>query len=106
MAFDFELFKVKFTEEFIEEMSEIYDYISNTLKNKTAANRLFSNMQQKILNLARAPNLYMKINKADKLKNTYRRLVIKNYVVLYTVDYTNKLVFVSHIIYGKRNYLN
>ncbi len=48
----------------------------------------------------------MKIGKVDRLKREYHRMVVKNYVVLYTIDFEKKTVFISRMIYGRRNYLN
>ena len=105
MDFRKELFEVEFTEQYIEELTEIYDYISNKLNENNIAKKLLKEVNQKVLNLANMPNLYMKIGKTNNLKRNYHRMVIKNYVVLYTVDYKKKIVYVSHIIYGKRNYI-
>ncbi len=99
-------FEVKFTEECIKEMNEIYEYISNNLKQDNAAKRLMSEVTDKVLDLANEPELYMKIGRVDRLKREYHRMVVKNYVVLYTIDFENKTVFVSRMIYGRRNYLN
>ena len=41
-----------------------------------------------------------------KRKYPYRKLLIKNYVAIYRVDYKNKLVYISRVVYGVRNYLN
>ena len=100
-----EIFEVEYTEKCIEEMTEIYEYISFKLKNNIAAKRLMSKLNEKILKLCKDANIYMKIGKADRLKNEYYRIVVNNYVVLYTIDFTNKKVYISHIVYGKRNYL-
>lgn len=101
-----ELLDVEFTEECIEEMNAIYEYISNNLKEDNVARRLMTEVANYVLDLANAPELYMKIGKVDRLKRNYHRMVIKNYVVLYTVDFEKKTVYISHIIYGRRNYLN
>ncbi len=101
-----EPFEVEFTNECIEEMTEIYEYISNNLKEDNAAKRLMKEVTDQVLNLANAPELYMKIGKVDKLKREYHRMVVKNYVVLYTIDFEKKTVFISRMIYGRRNYLN
>lgn len=99
-------FEVEFTDECIEEMTEIYEYISNNLKEDNVAKRLMTEVTNKVLDLANVPELYMKIGKADRLKREYHRIVVKNYVVLYTIDVKKKTVFISHMIYGRRNYLN
>ncbi len=99
-------FEVQFTDECVEEMTEIYEYISNNLKEDNAAKRLMTEVTDRVLDLANAPELYMKIGKVDRLKREYHRMVVKNYVVLYTIDFEKKTVFISHMIYGRRNYLN
>ena len=106
MGFSDGLFEVEFTNECAKEMNEIYKYISNQLKEDNVAKRLIREVTDKVLDLADSPELYMKIGKVDKLKNEYHRMVVKNYVVLYTIDFERKTVFVSHMIYGRRNYLD
>lgn len=106
MGFNDELFEVEFTDECIEEMIEIYEYISNQLKEDNAAKRLMTEVTDRVLDLANSPELYMEIGKADNLKREYHRMVVKNYIVLYTIDFEKRTVFVSRMIYGRRNYLN
>ncbi len=106
MDFKNQPFEVEFTDECIEEMIEIYEYISNNLKEDNAAKRLMTEVTDRVLDLANAPELYMKIGKADKLKREYHRMVVKNYIILYTIDFGKRKVYISRMIYGKRNYLN
>lgn len=100
-----EPFEVEFTEQCIEEMTAIYDYISIQLKEDKATQRLISEVNAKILELAKVPELYMKIGKVDRLKREYHRMVVKSYVVLYTIDYEKRKVYISRMIYGRKNYL-
>lgn len=106
MVFKKETFEVEFTDECIEEMTEIYDYIANHLKENNAAKRLMSEVMDKVLDLSFSPELYMKLGKNDKLRREYHRIVVKNYPVLYTIDFESRKVYVSRMIYGKRNYFN
>lgn len=99
-------FEVEFTDGSIEEMTEIYEYISNDLKEDNVAKRLMTEILDRVLDLANAPELYMKIGKVDRLKREYHRMVVKNYVILYTIDFEKRKVYISRMIYGKRNYLN
>ena len=99
-------FEVEFTDGCIEEIIEIYEYISNNLKEDDSAKRLMTEVMDKVLNLASTPELYMKIEKVDKLKREYHRMVVKNYIILYTIDFEKKTVFISRMVYGRRNYLN
>ena len=106
MDFNDNIYEVEYTEECIEEMVEIYNYISTELKSDNVAKKLISKVNEKILSLEKIPDIYMKIGKSDKLNREYHRMVVKNYIVLYTIDYDNKKVYISRMIYGKRNYFN
>lgn len=87
-------------------MIEIYEYISNNLKEDNVAKRLMKEVTDRVLDLANAPESYMKIGKADKLKREYHRMAVKNYAILYTIDFEKRKVYISRMIYGRRNYLN
>ena len=106
MDFNNNPFEVEFTEECIEEMMEIYEYISNNLKENNVAKGLMTEVTDRVLDLSNLPELYMKIGKVDRLKREYHRMVVKNYVILYTIDMEKRKVYVSHMLYGRRNYLN
>ena len=44
--------------------------------------------------------------KKNRTERKYRRMVINNYVILYTIDKAEKNVYVAHIYYGGRNYID
>ena len=99
-------YEVEFTEEYIEEMTKVYEYISEHLKNKKAANILINKINERILNLPTDRNIYRKIEKVDRLKREYHRMVINNFIVLYTVDSNKRKIYVSRLMYKRRKYLN
>ena len=99
-------FEIEFTNECIEEMIAIYEYISNNLKENNAAKKLMTEVTDKILNLSNLPEFYMKIGTTNELKREYHRIVVKNYVILYTIDLNKRKVYISRMIYGRRNYLD
>ena len=98
------MYKIIFTDEFDEEILQIYDYISKILKEKDAADRLLSKIRKMCYDLKIFPRLYMKIGKMDRLHNEYHRMIVDNYIILYTVDELNQRV-ISHIYYKRKNYL-
>ena len=93
-------YKVKLTDVFLEEIEEICNYITNKLKNIDASNRLREKVIYNILLLENAPKMCAKIEKVDRVKRQYRRLVVNNYIILYTVDEKEKIVYIAHIYYG------
>lgn len=98
------IFEAEFTEQYIEEMISIYDYIAIELKENKIAKRIIKEINEKVLSLSTLPELYTKVGKIDRLSREYHRMVVKNYIVLYTIDYNRKKVYVSRIIYHRRNY--
>lgn len=100
-----EIYEIEFTEDCRDEIEEIYEYISENLDAKIAAKNLMKKMRDTVMNLKENPEIYMKIERKDRKKRDFRRLVVNNYVILYTIDEAKKTVYISHMYYGKRNYL-
>ena len=100
-----EIYEIEFTEDCRDEINEIYEYISEKLVEENSAKKLMRKMRDAVMDLSETPNLYMKIEKKDRNKREFRRMVIDNFVVLYTVDENSKKVYIAHMHYGRRNYL-
>lgn len=98
-------YKVKFTEKCIEDIEEACRYIQEELKEENAANRLRIKIKDSVRGLSTYPEMYAKIEKFDRVKRKYRRIPIDNYVLLYTVDKESEVVYISHLYYGGKNYL-
>lgn len=99
-------YRIKLTDQFLDEFEEICDYISNQLKNIDASNRLREKVIYNILLLENSPRMFTQIEKVDRTERQYRRLVVNNHIILYTVDELEKIVYIAHIYYAGRNYLD
>ncbi len=97
---------IQLIDEFIQEINEICDYISDILKAPDASNRLREKVMYNVLLLEKTPNMFEVIGKIDRVKRKYRRIVINNYVVLYTIDEDKNTIYIAHIYYGGRNYID
>ena len=102
---DIKIYKIIYTQDFREELVNIYNYIANVLKEKEISNKFIRKILIRISELEIFPRLYMKIRRFDRLNNEYHRMVVNNYIILYTIDDLNQKVFISHIYYKRRNYL-
>ena len=100
-----EIYEIEFTEDARDEIREIYEYISKNLVNENAAKRLMRKMRKSVLDLAEFPQKFVKIEKKDRMKREFRRMVVDNFIVLYTIDEDKKTIYISHMYYGRRNYL-
>lgn len=98
-------YRVELTAEFLNEIDEICEYISKKLKNIDASNRLREKVMYNVLLLEKSPKMFAEIEKTNKTKRLYRRIVVNNYVVLYTVDENKKIVYIAYIYYKGQNYI-
>ena len=57
------------------------------------------------MHLSEEPYLYMRIDTTNNSHNNFRRIVVNNYVILYLVSESNHTVYISHMYYGKRDYM-
>ena len=86
------------------DLIEIIQYISQILQNPGAANRLAEEIITSIDKLTAFPYAFPVYIPIKPLKYEYRKLLVKNFIVFYYVDETNKLITVSRVLYAKRNY--
>lgn len=98
------IYYVKVTNRAEEELLEIYEYIKVVLKSEISANKFIKTIQEKIERLTIFPYSCMEVK--TKPRNTiYRKLHVKNYLVLYKINEGNKLVEIVHVYYARRDYL-
>ena len=57
------------------------------------------------MDLAESPKIYAKIDKKDRMKREFKRMVVDNFIDLYTIDEHKKTIYISHMYSGRRNYL-
>lgn len=100
------MYKLEFLPVAKNDMLEIVKYISDELKNPDAALRLaneFIEAAESVCQFPYANNVYTPIKPLDL---EYRRIIVKNYLIFYTVDESIKTVTVMRVIYGKRDISN
>jgi len=99
-------YKIVISDTCIEEIEECCDYIEKKLKAEQASNRLRKKIRETIRGLKDSPKIYAKIDKTDRAGRDYRKIVIDNYIMIYTVVEEDKTILVSHMYYGGRDYLD
>lgn len=86
-------------------MQAIYNYIAVNLYARTAAVRLMVLIENVIMGLKVFPYIYQKTHIYSE-EGIYRRIVIHNYIILYTINEQNKEVNIIHVVYKRKNYLD
>lgn len=87
-----------------QDIDGIFLYIAQKLNSPKAAMDLAEKLEEKIDLLAEQPFMF-ELSRDDRLYNLgYRRIVIDNYVLLYTEDEKKKTVFIAGVFYGGQSY--
>jgi len=87
-----------------QDMVEIAKYISGELCNPAAAKKLTDEMVETAETLKQFPYINAVHRTIRPLKNEYRKLIIKNYIMFYWIDETAKRVTIARVIYARRDY--
>ena len=100
-------YNVRIMEKAEEDLSEIVDYISDTLKNRKSADNLLVDFLQEKENIAENPYMYpLSDNPVLQNEGYHRFLFYKNFIALYLIDDVEKIVSIMRIFYAKRDYAN
>ena len=99
-------YKVVISETCLEEIEDICDYIETKLKADKASDRLRIKIRDNIRNLKHSPERFATSGKKDRKNREYRKIIIGNYVILYTIIEEDKAVLVSHMYYTGKDYMN
>lgn len=87
-----------------QDMVEAVSYISKGLANPIAATSLADDLfaaMESVVEFPYANPAYFPIR---PLQHEYRKLMVKNYLILYWVDEHNKTVTIARVVYAKQDY--
>lgn len=96
-------YRVVFTKTAHHDLKSIYDYISNNLFNKKAANDLVNLIFESAGHLSVFPKKHQICSEKLLSNKNVRYLMVKNFKVLYLVDDNELAVFIARIIYSKKD---
>lgn len=86
-------YEVLITDAALQDMQDIYEYISNTLMSPNAALRQYNTIADKILTLETFPErIKVMASENEKLRG-YRRLIVNNYSVFFVIRSDKVIVF-------------
>ena len=98
------MYKLEYLPTALNDMVEIVKYISAELKNPIAANRLSEEFIKAAEGLTDFPYSNPVYTTMRPLKREYRKTVVENYIMFYWVDEANKIITITRVLYGKRDY--
>lgn len=97
-------YKIILSPLFYKELRSICNYISYILNEYIIANKLYSEIINKIQSITMFPESYPKILKI-KNKNL-RKLVFKGFIIVYECNIKDKEILILHIFHCNQDYLN
>ncbi len=87
-----------------QDMIDIVRYISRELNNPIAADRLAVELIEAGNSIPVLPYANPAYIPLRPLKHEYRKLLVRNYMMLYWLDEEKKMVTVARVVYAKRDY--
>lgn len=100
------MYKVFISELANEDLENIVSYIAIKLSSPNAATTFLNEVSKCYEHLKTNPFMYEKCRDYKLQKDGYRRVVIKNYVLIYKVNEEAKVVNIYRFFYGARNYID
>jgi len=98
-------YRVDISEPGENDLRDIVRYISAQLSAPMTALKMMETMEEAISGLAYMPQSHSLVADERLAEMGYRKLIVKNYIVFFTIDETEKVVDVERILYGRREWL-
>ncbi|MBO6001665.1 MAG: type II toxin-antitoxin system RelE/ParE family toxin [Spirochaetales bacterium] len=94
---------IKYSRQFIEDVSEISNYVSNELNNPSSAEKLKASFFEEIERLSDSPFLGEALPPPFQVfGRNLRRLVFRNYLIIYSVS---EQIVIERVLYAKRDWM-
>ncbi len=98
-------YRVKLTDYAIEQMQETVSYISRVLLSPAVARGWSDKIRKELSTLAFLPSRHMLVEDEPWRSEGLRRMVIQNFIAYYWVEESTMTVWITGIIYSKRDQL-
>lgn len=99
------MYKLVVSELAHKDLDDIVSYIAIELVNSVAATNLLDEIEKCYGHLKNNPFIYERCHDAFLEKKAFRKVTIKNYVLVYMVDEAARTVIIHRFFYGARDYV-
>ena len=97
-------YKLIKTDSYQRDLDAVIAYIALSLENKIAAASLLDTIEASYDSLQRTPLMHVSCNDPHLKSLGYRKAVIRNYILIYKVDETEKIVYLMRLFHGRQDY--
>ena len=96
-------YKIMINPKAIRELNGIYEYIANEKLSPENAKGQVERIKKAVLGLDTFPQSHQERNEGRYAGKNYRQLLIDNYIAIFRIDESRKVVYVVTIQYQGRN---
>ena len=96
-------YTVKLTNYVVEQLQEIDRYIAWSLLSPDVASNWMQRLKAEFASLGFMPNRYPLTEEEPWHTAGIHRMSVKNYLVYYWVDERNQIVWITSVVYGRRD---
>ena len=98
-------YRVDISEPAENDLKDIIRYIASQLSAPESALNLMELLEEAMLSLSDMPQRCPLVSDERLSQMGYRKLIVKKYIVFFSIDEKNKVVDVERILFGRRNWL-
>lgn len=95
-------YKLEFLPSAMGDLREIVSYISHELANPAAAEKLAVELIDAAEKLKSFPYMGAAYTPLRPLRHSYRRIIVRNYLMFYYVSEPQRIITVARVIYARR----
>ena len=99
-------YHVKLTPHSIAQIQETIAYISKVLLAPETARAWSDFLEKEIAGLSSMPARFSAVEEEPWKSRGFRKMPVKNFIVYYYVDDKSKTVWITAVVYGRRDQLN
>ena len=97
-------YEVRLMNQALQDLDDIYAYIAGNLLEPGVAAEMVDALESEILSLEYLPYRCSELRTGSFANSGYRKLMVKNYIVIYRVDEANKQVLVVTVRYARSSF--
>jgi plasmid stabilization system protein ParE len=97
-------YKLVVSKEAHDDIDDIITYITHVLKNQQAAKGFLDDVERHYRSVIDNMCMYSLCSNVRLQRHGYRKIPIKNYLIIYRVAETEENILVVRVVYGARDY--
>jgi mRNA-degrading endonuclease RelE of RelBE toxin-antitoxin system len=99
------MFELAFSEKINDDIASSINYIKNTLKAPMAAQNHVEELKKKYIKLKENPFSRPLVQNKYLASKGIRFIMVKKYMLIYTIDERNNIIFLYRFIYCRRDWI-